>query len=89
MVYDPLDRVILKLDTIDEKLTKIREEAAADRQKLNSHLLECSDRNGVVHRRIDDIKRTQRWWAGKLLGAAAAGGGLSEIIRQMFGGKPH
>lgn len=87
MPADPLDRIFSKLDSIDAGVSKVREEASADRAMLEAHLKECTERNAVIHKRIDDVKRTQRWWAGKLLGAALSGGGIAEIARQLFGSR--
>lgn len=82
---ESVERILTKLDTMDEKLSKIREEASADRQKLDSHLVECASRNSAIHSRIDDMKRTQRFWSGKLIGAALGGGGFATLLEWMRG----
>lgn len=85
MADDPLIRVYEKLDLIRTSIEGIRVEAATDRAQLAAHLLECTNRNAAIHKRIDDMKSTQRWWSGKMIGAALTGGGFAEVTRFLFG----
>lgn len=76
-----LARIESTLGQVATDIRTIMTEAAADRQKLDSHLLECTARNAVIHKRIDAIKTTQRWWIGQLILAAVGGGSLGEAVR--------
>lgn len=87
MAADPLDRIFTKLDLIDANITGMKEAASADRQMLSSHLIECANRNEVLHKRIDDIKSGQRWWTGKLITVGVGGGGLGAWLNRLFEGK--
>lgn len=84
---DPLDRIFNRLEGIDDKLSKIREDAASDRQQLSSHLLECETRNQVIHQRIDAIKGGQRWWAGRIITAVFGGGVVGAWFHKLFDGR--
>lgn len=87
MTTDPLDRIFNKLDSIDANITAIKTEAAADRQLLASHLQECTTRTQVIHKRIDDIKSGQRWWAGKIITAVFGGGAVGAWFHKLFEGR--
>lgn len=86
----PSDSALTRIETkLDQTLTivnSIQVEVGRIEERVSNHIEDDEHEQSVIHKRIDKMQESNRWWAGKLFGAFAAGGGLLEAFHRFLGG---
>jgi len=81
-----LARIERKLDLVSTEIGTINVSFGRMDERLRLHIEQDAKDLGAIESKIGDMRKTQRWWAGKFFGAAATGGGLLEFLHRIWPG---